>query len=84
VTPGGNGTLVNVFDGNWETVADADARVDGAETAFAQHIANAVRPVEGFRINQLNWCSSSSSSTTHPRLLMMRGGWRWWGRSGGR
>ena len=54
VTPGGNGTLVNVFDGNWETVADADARVDGAETAFAQHIANTVRPVEGFRINQLN------------------------------
>lgn len=52
MTPRGDGTLVDVFDGDWESVADAISSVDGAESSFTENVTDVIRPSECLAVHQ--------------------------------
>lgn len=52
MTPRGDGTLVDVFDGDWESVANAISSVDGAESSFTENVTDVIRPSECLAVHQ--------------------------------
>ena len=52
LAPSGDGTLRDVLNGHGEAVADADSRVDGAESAFPQDVTNSVAASKGLSVGQ--------------------------------
>lgn len=52
MTPCGDGALVDVFDGNGKSVADAIARVHRTESAFAEDVTDVVGPTERLAVRQ--------------------------------
>lgn len=52
MAPSGDGALVNVFDGNGKSVADAISRIDGTKSSFAENLTNVISPSECFTVHQ--------------------------------